>query len=66
MIDKQLWSMRSASRRLDVDVARDEPSHIHIARPSRRLRRDIASTARVEPTDEIRDLTAVETTVQAA
>jgi hypothetical protein len=51
---------------LDVDVARDEPSHIHIVRPSRLLRRDNNSASNAEPTDQIRDLAAADVTVQAA
>ena len=49
----------------DLDVASDEPSHIHIARPSRLLRRDNSGSS-VEPTDQVRDLAAAEVTVQAA
>jgi hypothetical protein len=56
--------MSSAVRGLDVDVVRDEPSHIHIARPSR-LRRENSGSS-VGPTDEVRDLAAAEVTVQAA
>ena len=65
MIEKRVWFMRSAGHGMDVDVASDEPSHIHIARPSRRLRRDNAGSS-VEPTDEVRDLAAADVTVQAA
>jgi hypothetical protein len=65
MIEKKVWFMSSARHDIDVDVARDEPSHIHIARPSHRLRLD-NSGASVEPTDEVRDLAAAEVTVQAA
>ena len=65
MIEKKLWFVSSAMRDIDVDVARDEPSHIHIARPSRLLRRDNTGST-VEPTDEIRDLAAADVTVQAA
>ncbi len=57
--------MSSAGRGIDVDAARDEPSHIHIARPSRLLRRDNSGSS-VEPTDQVRDLAAAEVTVQAA
>jgi len=66
MIDKRVWFMSSAGRGLDVDPARDEPSHIHIARPSRLLRRGNNSGSSVEPTDQVRDLAATEVTVQAA
>jgi hypothetical protein len=65
MIEKRVWFMRSAGHGMDVDVASDEPSHIHIARPSRRLRRDNSGSS-VEPTDEVRDLAAADVTVQAA
>jgi hypothetical protein len=63
MIENKLSFMRSAGRVIDVDVARDEPSHIHIARPSRLPHRD-TSTSSVEPTDE--DLAAADVTAQAA
>jgi hypothetical protein len=65
MTEKKVWFMSSAGRGIDVDVASDEPSHIHIARPSRLLRRDNTGST-VEPTDEIRDLAAADVTVQAA
>jgi hypothetical protein len=65
MTEKKVWFMSSAGRGIDVDVASDEPSHIHIARPSRLLRRDNSGSS-VEPTDEIRDLAAADVTVQAA
>jgi len=65
MIEKRVWFMSSAGRGIDVDVARDEPSHIHIARPSRLLRRE-NSRSSVDPTDEVRDLAAAEVMVQAA
>ena len=65
MIEKKVWFMSSAGRGIDVDVASDEPSHIHIARPSRLLRRDNTGST-VEPTDEVRDLAAADVTVQAA
>jgi len=63
MIEQNLWFVRSAGRASDVDVARDEPSHIHIARPSRLAQRG-NSTSSVEPTDE--DLAAADVTAQAA
>ena len=65
MTEKKVWSMTSAARGIDVDVARDEPSHIHIARPSRLVRRANSGSS-VEPTDEVRDPAAAEVTVQAA
>jgi hypothetical protein len=65
MIEKKVWFMNSARRGIDVDIARDEPSHIHVARPSRLPRRE-NSGASVEPTDEVRDLAAADVTVQAA
>ena len=65
MIEKTVWFMSSAGRGIDVDVARDEPSHIHVARPSRLLRRDNAASS-VEPTDQVRDLAAADVTTQAA
>jgi hypothetical protein len=65
MTEKKVWFMSSAGRGIDVDVASDEPSHIHIARPSRLLRRDNSGST-VEPTDEVRDLAAADVTVQAA
>ena len=39
MIEKQTWSITVAARRLGVDPAGNEPSHIHVPRPSRVLRR---------------------------
>jgi hypothetical protein len=48
-----------------VDVARDEPSHIHIARPSRALRRD-TSASDAEPTDCVRELAAAGASARAA
>jgi hypothetical protein len=65
MIEKKVWFMSFAQRGIDMDVAGDEPSHIHIARPSRLLRRDNSGSS-VEPTDEVRDLAAAQVTVQAA
>ena len=65
MSDNRVWFMSSARRGIDVDVARDEPSHIHIARPSRVLRRGNSGSS-VEPVDEVRDPAAAEVTVQAA
>jgi hypothetical protein len=65
MIEKKIWFMSSAARGTDVDLARDEPSHIHIPRPSRVLRHDNSGSSD-EPTDAVRDLAAAEVTVQAA
>jgi hypothetical protein len=65
MIEKKVWFMSSAGRGIDVDVARDEPSHIHIPRPSRLLRQDNPGSS-VAPTAELGDLAAAEVTVQAA
>ena len=65
MSEKKVWFMNSAGRGIDLDVASDEPSHIHIARPSRLLRQD-NSGSNVEPTDEVVDPAAAEVTVQAA
>jgi hypothetical protein len=42
MIEKMVWFSTGAGRDLAVDVARDEPSHIHIVRPSRVRRPDAA------------------------
>ena len=67
MSDNKVWFISSAGRAVGMDVARDEPSHIHIARPSRLLRRDNNnSDSSVEPTGQVRDLAATEVTVQAA
>jgi hypothetical protein len=65
MIEKKVWFVNSARRGIDVDIARDEPSHIHVARPSRLPRRENSGSS-VEPTDEVRDLAAADVTVQAA
>jgi hypothetical protein len=65
MSDKTVWFMSSAGRGIDVNVASDEPSHIHIPRPSRLLRR-ANSGASVDHTDEVRDPAAAEVTLQAA
>ena len=52
---------------IDVDVARDEPSHIHIARPSRR-RPDPFDARLEQPAVELRELepAAAHSTVKAA
>jgi hypothetical protein len=34
-IEKMVWFIVGAGRGLGVGIARDEPSHIHIPRPSR-------------------------------
>jgi hypothetical protein len=65
MIEKNVRFISSAGRGIDVDVARDEPSHIHVARPSRLLRQDTSGSG-VEPADEVRELAAAEVTEQAA
>ena len=66
MIEKNVWFISPIGRGMDaVNVATDEPSHIHIARPSRLLRRD-SSGSSVEPTDEVRDPATAQVTVQAA
>jgi hypothetical protein len=57
MLDIKTRSMISPA-----DAPSDEPSHIHIARPSR-VRRQGASGSSREPTDEVRDL-APEITLQ--
>jgi hypothetical protein len=43
MIEKHTWSITAAGRSLAVDAARNEPSHIHVPRPSRVLHRDDAA-----------------------
>ena len=67
MIEKNVWFISPIGRGMDaVNVATDEPSHIHIARPSRLPRRDNADSS-VEPvSDAVRDLAAEDLTVQAA
>ncbi len=68
MITKNLRFMSAAVRGLDMKLADDEPSHIHVPRPSRQLRRDHADPS-VEPTSgelgEI-DPAAAQVTAQAA
>jgi hypothetical protein len=63
--DQKVWFISSARRALDADAASDEPSHIHIPRPSRAPRRGTPRSS-VDPTDEARDLAAAEVVVQAA
>jgi hypothetical protein len=67
MIENKTWFMSRAGRGTDADMASAEPSHIHIARPSRVQRR--AAVAVVEPTsDEVREIdpAAEQVTGQAA
>ena len=40
MMEKMVWFITSAGRGLGVGTRRDEPSHIHIPRPSRVRRPD--------------------------
>ncbi len=65
MIDKNTRFISPVGRLRDLHVAGDEPSHIHIARPSRLLRRD-SSGFRVEPTDQAPELAGTEVIVQVA
>ena len=65
MIDKNLQFSRPARDARDLNLPADEPSHIHIARPSRVQRRDI-SVSNVGPTDQVRDLATTKVIVQAA
>jgi hypothetical protein len=65
MIDKNVRFINPLGRGMNVDVASNEPSHIHVARPSR-LRRGDHPDSSVEPTGEVRDLAAAEVVVQAA
>jgi hypothetical protein len=56
-----------ARRLLDLDLPSDEPSHIHIARPSRLLRRDDNPHASGEPSEQVRlELDATDLTPRAA
>ena len=64
MIEKKVWFMSSAGRGPDL-VASDEPSHIHVPRPSRLLRRANSGSSG-EPVEEIREPAATEVTAQAA
>ena len=68
MIEKTVRFISPARHTLDVDMASDEPSHIHVARPSRRLRRDDEGTSVEQTSDELREIdpAAVQVTVQAA
>ncbi len=45
MIEKMVRFITSAGRSLGVGIARDEPSHIHIPRPSRVRRPDQGTDA---------------------
>jgi hypothetical protein len=65
MIEKNIWFKRAVGRGSNVDLASDEPSHIHIPRPSR-VRRQDNSGSSLELTDELRDLAADQVTMQAA
>jgi hypothetical protein len=67
MIDKNLRFLSPVQRDADLRLAADEPSHIHIARPSR-TRRQAASSASIERRDPLGDghQTAEQRTVQAA
>jgi hypothetical protein len=49
MIDKQVWFTRDAGRGLGVDIVEDEPSHIHIPRPSRVVHLSEEGTAACRP-----------------
>jgi hypothetical protein len=76
MIDNTIRFISPLRRGLDVtaDLASDEPSHIHIARPSRVPRRDTSPSSAssldnlntLEPANEVRDLAAEQAAVQAA
>jgi hypothetical protein len=59
MIDKNVRFLNPAGHTLDVDLARDEPSHIHIPRPSRRLRQDDVTTSVEVTPGELPKLTLV-------
>ena len=67
MRENNVRFMRSAAHGIDVDAARDEPSHIHIARPSR-LRRHTMGSSLEQPAGELPELdpAAAEVTFQAA
>jgi hypothetical protein len=40
MIEKMVWFITGAGRGLGVDIAKDEPSHIHLPRRRRVVRPD--------------------------
>jgi hypothetical protein len=40
MIENMVWSITGARRGLGVDIAQDEPSHIHLPRRRRVVRPD--------------------------
>jgi hypothetical protein len=68
MLDQNLRLMSPAGNDLDVGVSRDEPSHVHIVRPSRRVRQ-AETAARVALTPDARrelDPAAAEVALQAA
>jgi hypothetical protein len=45
MIEKMVWFITGAGRGLGVDIAKDEPSHTHVPRPSRVRRPDDAGNS---------------------
>jgi hypothetical protein len=45
MIEKMVRFITDLGRGLSVDIAKDEPSHIHVPRPSRVVRPDDAGTS---------------------
>ena len=67
MMDNTFKFMSSAARGIDMAAARDEPSHIHIARPSRR-RSDTAGASLEQPAGELREIdpAAAQVTFEAA
>jgi hypothetical protein len=67
MIDKNVRFLSPVQRDSDLRLASDEPSHIHIARPSRMLRQ-ATSSASIERRDQVGDghQTAEQRAVQAA
>jgi hypothetical protein len=52
MIDKNIRFISPVGHGRDLDVPPDEPSHIHIARPSRMRRRDNPGS-NVEPVNQV-------------
>jgi len=66
VIDQTMQFISPVRRGRDTAVATREPSHIHIPRPSRLLRRDTNADSSHAPTDPVRDLAAAELSVQAA
>jgi hypothetical protein len=63
VIDKNLQVISPVAHGTQLDG--DEPSHIHIARPGRALRRENPGSA-VAPADKVRDLATTEISVEAA